>query len=286
MAVRPAKSATRPARMLVVDDDKTTRVVARSVLAKAGFDVSMAKDGAEAIRRLRAGKYDLMLLDWWMPKIDGLGVLDRIAKAKRKPMVVVLTADDTPESVLRAVRHQAHQFVRKPIEPGALVSLVQDVLKAGPQRPIEVVSARPDWVELAVPCTIQAADRIQGVLSHLDADLPADVRESVAYAFRELLLNGVEWGGKLDPERTVRISYLRTKRMLLYRIADPGTGFSMDGLDHAAISHPDDPIEHANVREKKGLRPGGFGLLMVRAKVDELIYNEKRNEVVFVKYLD
>jgi len=84
----------------------------------------------------------------------------------------------------------------------------------------------------------------------------------------------------------VRISYLRTKRMLLYRIADPGTGFSMEGLDHAAISHPDDPIEHANVRERKGLRPGGFGLLMVRAKVDDLIYNEKRNEVVFVKYLD
>jgi hypothetical protein len=40
------------------------------------------------------------------------------------------------------------------------------------------------------------------------------------------------------------------------------------------------------VREQKGLRPGGFGLLSVRAKVDELIYNEKRNEVIFVKYLD
>ena len=74
--------------------------------------------------------------------------------------------------------------------------------------------------------------------------------------------------------------------MLLYRIADPGPGFSMENLDHAAISHPGNPIEHMEVRESKGLRPGGFGILMVRAKVDELIYNEKRNEVVFVKYLD
>jgi hypothetical protein len=40
------------------------------------------------------------------------------------------------------------------------------------------------------------------------------------------------------------------------------------------------------VREEKGIRPGGFGLLMVRASVDELLYNERRNEVVFVKYLD
>ena len=49
---------------------------------------------------------------------------------------------------------------------------------------------------------------------------------------------------------------------------------------------PDDPIAHMHVREAKGIRPGGFGLLMVRASVDELLYNEQRNEVVFVKYLD
>jgi hypothetical protein len=60
----------------------------------------------------------------------------------------------------------------------------------------------------------------------------------------------------------------------------------MEGLDHAAISHPDNPIEHVMIREEKGLRPGGFGILMVKAKVDDLIYNEKQNEVVFIKYLD
>ena len=75
--------------------------------------------------------------------------------------------------------------------------------------------------------------------------------------------------------------------MLLYRIADPGPGFNLAGLLHAATGQPeDDPTAHAIVREEKGLRPGGFGILTVRAKVDELLYNEKRNEVVFVKYLD
>jgi anti-sigma regulatory factor (Ser/Thr protein kinase) len=75
--------------------------------------------------------------------------------------------------------------------------------------------------------------------------------------------------------------------MLMYRIADPGPGFKIDELEHAAIGQPaDDPIKHMQVREEKGIRPGGFGLMMVRASVDELIYNEKRNEVVFVKYLN
>ena len=124
-------------------------------------------------------------------------------------------------------------------------------------------------------------------MAHLDTDLAPDLRESIAYAFRELLLNAIEWGGRLDPERQVRISCLRAKRMILYRIADPGPGFELENLPHAAIGQPpDDPILHMQVREEKGIRPGGFGLLMVRASVDELLYNEKRNEVVFVKYLD
>jgi anti-sigma regulatory factor (Ser/Thr protein kinase) len=121
----------------------------------------------------------------------------------------------------------------------------------------------------------------------LDTTLPDDVRESVAQAFRELLSNAIEWGGRLDPTRTVRISCLRAKRMLLYRIADPGDGFDIDRLAHAAISNPDDdPLGHDRVRQELGLRPGGLGLVMTRALVDEVIYNEKRNEVVLIKYLD
>jgi two-component system, OmpR family, response regulator len=115
------------------------------------------------------------------------------------------------------------------------------------------------WVEIVAPCTRGAADRLHNVMAKLETDLAEDVRESVGYAFRELL-NAVEWGGKLDPKRKVRISFLRAKRMLMYRIADPGPGFKMEGLDHAAIAHPDNPIEHMTIREARGLRPGGFGL--------------------------
>lgn len=274
-------------RVLVVDDDRATRHAARSVLTKAGFKVAVAKDGIEALGRMRDTRFDLMLLDVWMPRLDGMALLDRMKHRKTRPRVVVMTADDTPETMLKAVQQQALQFVRKPIESLALVTLVRDVLKGSATPPaIDVVSARPSWVELVVPCTREAAERIHEVMGRLETDLPEELRESVSYAFRELLLNAIEWGGKLDPNRTVRIAYLRARRMLMYRIADPGPGFTMDRLEHAAVSHPDNPIEHVHIREEKGLRPGGFGLLMVRAKVDELLYNQKQNEVVFVKYLD
>jgi anti-sigma regulatory factor (Ser/Thr protein kinase) len=199
-----------------------------------------------------------------------------------------MTSDDTPETLIGAIREQAYQYVSKPIEPKALAALIRESLAKKTDRlPIEVISARPEWVELSLPCSLEAAERIEGFMAHLKGGLSEDVLRSVGQAFHELLLNAVEWGGKLDPNRKVRISYLRAKRMLMYRIADPGPGFKFSELDHAAISHmPDEPTVHDDIRRQKGLRPGGFGLLLTQANVDELLYNEKHNEVVFVKYLE
>jgi anti-sigma regulatory factor (Ser/Thr protein kinase) len=166
-----------------------------------------------------------------------------------------------------------------------LLNAVQGSLQESSEpQSIEVVSALPGWVELIVPCTREAAEQIQPVVARLGADLPEDVLDSVVFAFRELVMNAVEWGGRLDPNHKVRITCVRTDRMLMYRIADPGPGFTFDKLEHAAIAY-DNPIDHAKVREAKGLRAGGFGLLTVRAFVDELVYNEKQNEVIFIKYL-
>ena len=274
--------------ILIVEDDRSACLFLAETLKAAGFTVASAMDGVEALKCLRAGSYDLMLLDVWMPKMNGLDVLAALPKEGARPKVVVMTADDTPETLLKVVREQAWRYVAKPVEPEALVELLREVLaQTAVARGIEVVSARPDWVELLVPCERAVVDRIESFMTHLEGDLAVDVRESIGYAFRELLMNAIEWGGGLDPSRTVRVAFLKAQRMLLYRIADPGPGFNVEGLSHAAFGQPeDDPTAHAIVREQKGLRPGGFGILTVRAKVDELLYNEKRNEVVFVKYLD
>jgi len=275
-------------KILVVDDDRTTREMLRLQLRSAGYAVEAVGDGAAALARVQRKKFDLVLLDVWMPGLDGLTVLKHLRDEPSQPRVIVMTADDTSQTLLRAIQERAYRYLTKPVEPRELLKLVRATLAAKPlARPIEVVSARPEWVELLVPCDREAAERLQEFLSRLDTDLPEEVRTSVGQAFRELLMNAIEWGGKLDPKQTVRISYLRARRMLLYRIADPGKGFSFEGLTHSALSNPaENPLEHSAEREKKGLRPGGFGLLMTRQTVDELLYNEAHNEVVFVKYLD
>jgi len=272
-------------RILIAEDDPTTRKWLTEILRAEKFAVTPVADGRAALQALRKSKFDLVVLDVWMPKMNGLDVLAAM-RGKKGPKVIVITSDDTPGTLLAAVREQAHQYLAKPVERQTLLTMVCDsVGHKTKMAPIEVISARPEWVELVVPCSMECATRLENFMMHLEAGLSEEVRNSVAQAFHELLMNAIEWGGKLNPKRKVRISYLRAKRMLLYRIADPGPGFKFADLDHAAITH-DDSIEHGAIREKKGLRPGGFGLVLVKAKVDELLYNEAQNEVVFVKYLD
>lgn len=275
-------------RVLLVEDERVTRHRVQKVLENAGHSVTPAAGGAEALELLEGTAFDVMLLDIWMPEMSGIELLRELEGRQANPRVVIITADNTPQTVLDAVRRNAYAFLAKPIDPNALLSIVDAAVNHGstPSK-IRVLSAKPHWVELAVPCDRAAAERIQGFLSRLDTDLDDHVREAIGRVFREMLLNAIEWGGKLDPTQEVRVTYLRAKKMILYRIADPGEGFRFEDIDHAAVHNDEDnPMGHMLAREEKGLRPGGFGILMSQTLADELLYNEHRNEVVFIKYLD
>ena len=276
-----------PKRVLIAEDDAATRHGIVRMLTKAGFEVSEAGDGMAALAAITVNPFDLVFLDIWMPKLSGLEVLSRIRTLPACPRVIVMTSDSTPETLLRAVKEQAYDYVNKPFTPKEAVEVATRALSADQVPSIEVLSARPHWVELLIPCTREAAERIHSFVQKLEADLPSDVRETIATSFRELVLNAVEWGGQLDPNRKVRIACVRTPRMLMFRIADPGPGFSFKELSHAAVGQPESgPIAHMAVREEKGIRAGGFGILMTSAVADDLLYNESQNEVMFVKYLD
>jgi len=282
-----AATTHSPRRILIVDDDRALRHVLSALLTNAGHAVEQAGDGPEALARLDGDRFDVVLLDIGLPGANGLDLLAHARSRPSPPIVIMMTADDTSDSLLAAVRRQAFRYLRKPFAPAAIVDVIDDAMAETAAMSIEVVSARPEWVEIVAPCTLEMTDRIQSFVMQLDARLPESVREAVAQAFRELLNNAIEWGGKLDPGRKVRISCVHAKRLLLYRISDPGEGFDPEKLQHAAIANPPgSPLEHALVREEQGLRPGGLGLMMTQSLVDELIYNEARNEVMFIKYLD
>ena len=274
-------------RILVIDDSEEEREACRHLIEQAGFEVQTAADGAEGLAQIQRERFDLLLLDIWMPRMNGLELLSQLPEAGA-PKVLVITWDDTAETLLQSVREKAYLFLSKPFDPRDLIQLIQAALDSPPAvGEIQVLSAEKDWVELRFPCEMQTAGRVENFVAQLTSKLSNKVKQSVGTAFHELLMNAIEWGGRLNPDFEVQIDYLRTHRFLMFRIADPGEGFDPSTLQHGTtVTHPQEPIAHIVVREELGLRPGGYGIQLAKSQVDELIYNEAHNEVVMVKYLN
>lgn len=277
--------------ILVVDDDPELRELVGLALAREGYDVISAKDASEGLERATQSKPVVALLDVMMPGMSGLEMLTRLRQRDRGMSVIIMTAAATPDVALAALRDQACDFLAKPFDIRQLLSAVNTAFELRRQRmSIEVMSARPEWIELSVPCDLTAVDPLERLMTQLKTDLPPGTRRGIADAFRELLRNAIEHGGKDDPTQRVEIGYLRTKRFILYRIKDPVEAFAPDALSAVArpitgVADPaDGPARHGG--GEAGALPGGFDTLLACDMVDEITYNERHNEVILVKYID
>ncbi len=272
--------------LLLVDSDPAIHELLGDALKGDDRRIDDVFDGQEALDRLRIAPCDLVVAGQGRNGLDGLKLLRRLG-AMRPETRVIVTGEQNPKLVVGAIRQHAYSYFHKPLAAGPVADMVQQALSSETWRDdIRVLSARPEWITLEVRCKMETADRTIHFLRELESDLAPHTRDDVAAAFRELLMNAIEHGGKSDPRKRVRVSLLRTPRSLIVHLADPGSGFSLDMLPHAAISNPEDkPTRHVEVRAEEGRRPGGFGILMTRNLVDELLYNERGNAVLFVKYL-
>lgn len=274
-------------RILIVDDDPDIHRLLAAALSDANYLIEDRFDGLEALSLLETQPCDLVITDVRMPGLDGLELLRRIHQIRPATKVLVMTAESTPATVISSLRDQALGYFSKPFSLDAVAETVALALQApASEGDIEVLSAIPQWIALQLHCKLEIADRLIPFLSELVTDLSPQEREDVGTAFRELLMNAIEHGAGKDPSKTVRVDYMRTAKSMIYKILDPGEGFSFNRLPHAAVSNqPGAPYQHCEVRDRLGLRPGGFGILLTRNLADELIYNEKGNEVLLIKYI-
>jgi len=277
-----------PKTILLVGADPAVHQLLQTVQTSAPLQVETARDDAECIELVKVQAYDLVVTDVNTPGIDDLQLLRWIREIRPEAKVLVLAPQSTPADIIEALHEHAFGYFSQPFDASSLVHLVTQALQTKNWTDgIEVLSARPEWIALRVRCHRMTAERLLQFMRELRMDLPSEEREGIATAFREMLMNALEHGAGFDPHKTVDICYLRTKRVIIYQIRDPGEGFSFEELPHAAISNPpDDPLAHLNYRDEQGLRPGGFGMMIVRKLVDEMFYNETGNEVLLIKYLD
>jgi CheY-like chemotaxis protein/anti-sigma regulatory factor (Ser/Thr protein kinase) len=273
-------------RILIVDDDPEVHRLLTVALRADDREIGSAFDGLEGMQRVADEAWDLVITDVVMPGMDGMALLEVIHRMKPTIRVVVMTVANTPENIVSAIRDHAFAWFGKPFTLDAVREMVERALTSNPSDDdIQVMSASSRWLALKLRCKMETAARILQFLREMEKGLPADEQDNVAMAFREILLNAIEHGGGNDPSKSVFITYVRSEKASLYYVRDPGPGFSFSELKHAAISNPvEAPMEHVETRAQLGMRAGGFGILMTRSLVDDLIYNETGNEVLMIKY--
>jgi DNA-binding NtrC family response regulator len=117
------------ARILVVDDEPDIRELVCEILQDEGYDVTVAEDGEAARAAYARNAPDLVLLDIWMPDVDGITLLKEWS-AGRGPLcpIVIMTGHGTVETAVEATRLGAHDFVQKPISLAKLLSIVSQAL--------------------------------------------------------------------------------------------------------------------------------------------------------------
>jgi type II secretory ATPase GspE/PulE/Tfp pilus assembly ATPase PilB-like protein/ActR/RegA family two-component response regulator len=126
-AAEPGPGATR---ILVADDDPQMRRLIRSVLTREGFEVVEAADGLEALELIESGPIDLAVLDFEMPRLDGLGVLEELrAQMRTAGLPVIMLTSHAGETEEKALDLGAHDYLTKPVQTRSLVARVKAVLK-------------------------------------------------------------------------------------------------------------------------------------------------------------
>ena len=287
-ALRDVELGPIPVRTaLLVGGDPEIDAQLRRILEPGLWALQHVSDNATALVMALGKNFDLILTSAKTSGSEDVELLRKLRRIRPHTRLIILAEESTPADIIASMREHAFSYFSKPFSPEALAVMIRRAI----EEPcwddgIDVISATPEWIRLLARCDMKTADRVLQFFDEI-AELPDPERSAVGIAFREMLTNAIEHGGRMDPSEQVEISYLRARHVVTCQISDPGEGFTLDEISHAAVANPsDDPLRHVGYREARGMRPGGFGVLLTQGLVDDLVYSERGNEVTLVKYID
>jgi DNA-binding NtrC family response regulator len=115
-------------RILVVDDEDIVRTSCSRTLSPEGYEVRLAKNGAEGLMMASEERFDLVLTDLKMPDMDGIEVLRIIKEKWPETAVIIVTGYQTVDTAVKAIKLGAYDYIEKPFTPDALISAVTEAL--------------------------------------------------------------------------------------------------------------------------------------------------------------
>ena len=270
------------ARALIVEDHQDQAEMVAKLLRLRDYEAMLAPDGGTGLDLARQHPFDVVLLDLMLPDINGFDVCRRLRtdRATMLTPVVMLTALNDSENRLRGFRVGANAYVTKPY---GMDDLFRAISAARAWRAEMEHANLQGEIHVEINSEITLLTDLNDFLLNLCKTTPFSNDEvmHLRQAVMEMAHNAIEWGNKHESDLLVTIRYRVYEDRVEIVVRDQGMGFDQTNLPHAAI--PDDPFSHLDVRDKLGLRAGGFGLMISKGMVDELRYNDPGNEVTLIK---
>jgi CheY-like chemotaxis protein len=272
------KDKTKPAgpRILVVDDEWTVVELLSTFLGSKGYQVAAAYSGREALDLFNNQPFDLVLVDLRIPKIDGLQILAEMKKLHPQVPVVMVSGFGDVETVVKALKLGAENFLTKPLDMDELERTVEQSLAISCARP------RGSKIQGTIQQTIHIETQsrlefIAGVIYQIALSSVAvgfssyDLDGNLKLALAEAITNAIEHGNQNDPDKLVRVDVRLKRDLLEVTIQDEGSGFNY-GQQY-------DPTAEENL-----LRERGRGLFLIRAIMDEVYFNQTGSAVTLKKF--
>lgn len=129
--------------ILVVDDEVAIRELISEVLNIAGYEVTASADGLDALNQIRKNKFNAILLDVNLPKVDGFAILEKVRESAPTQPIIMLSARTDKDDVTHGLRLGADDYVRKPFSVEELVLRVENLLKRNKSAAPRVVHCGP-----------------------------------------------------------------------------------------------------------------------------------------------
>lgn len=114
---------------LIVDDSKIVRMLEQRIMERLGFEIAEAEDGQQAMEQCSLRMPDLILLDWYMPVMDGMQFLKQLRATAEgsAPKVIFCTTENEPAQIREALASGADEYVMKPFDAGIITGKLQQM---------------------------------------------------------------------------------------------------------------------------------------------------------------
>jgi anti-sigma regulatory factor (Ser/Thr protein kinase)/ActR/RegA family two-component response regulator len=275
-----------PKTALVVDSEPHVNRMLTHILSDEGWIVERVFDNNTVLARVADRPFPLIITGQKTSGKDDVDLFRKVKTVLPDVKMIILANENSPADVIAAMRAGVFTYFCGPYTRASLADIVrramEDVLWSDG---IEILSATTSWVRLTARCDLTTASRLVEFL-RAGTNIPEQDRDDIVSAFHEILMNAMEHGGRFDPSQYVDVSFVRTRHAMVCRVKDPGPGFSLEEIRHAAFdTSPQELRRQTALREQMGLRPGGYGVLLATRFCDEIFFSERGNDVLLVKYV-